>query len=262
MATIDGVRNRRLRFASEGGEDRRLATVIRMRRLYVYKLTTDNGGAPHVKHRLLSLAICKPSIRRTAQQNDWLFGFGGDALGERLIYIARVTTRLTDGLYYVDPKYRGRADRIYRRDGDRFVLRSHARYHKQGDQITRDLGRWPQYRDANVLVSRDFRYWGKSGTTSYQGLLPEIVSLLRRLTRGHRVKLSNRARNQLLELQRAQWRKHPKKRVLGGPSQTDYRRACNHSEGSIGSVPCGPLGSSRHGRKPASRVRSSSHSVA
>jgi hypothetical protein len=32
-----------------------------------YKLTADNGGAPCVRYGLLSLAICKPMIRKTAR---------------------------------------------------------------------------------------------------------------------------------------------------------------------------------------------------
>ena len=41
-----------------------------MPRIYFYKLTTDNGGAPCVQDNLLSLAICKPMIRMAAQVGD------------------------------------------------------------------------------------------------------------------------------------------------------------------------------------------------
>src|SRR5436309_3565884 len=71
-------------------------------RVYVYKLTVDNGGAPCVTRRLLSLAICKPNIRARACPGDWIFGFGGKDLGGRLLYIARVSERLENGSYYRD----------------------------------------------------------------------------------------------------------------------------------------------------------------
>ncbi len=45
--------------------------------IYVYKMTADNGGAPCVHRRLLSLAICKPKIRKAANRGDLIFGFGG-----------------------------------------------------------------------------------------------------------------------------------------------------------------------------------------
>ena len=36
--------------------------------IYVYKIVADIGGAPCVWNNLLSLAICKPMIRKTAAQ--------------------------------------------------------------------------------------------------------------------------------------------------------------------------------------------------
>jgi hypothetical protein len=202
-------------------------------RLYVYKLTTDNGGAPHVRRGLLSLAICKPSIRRTAQENDWIFGFGGQELGERLIYIARVTKRLACGSYYVEPQYTGRGDRIYRLEAGRFVLRKGARYHSRGDQVKRDLGTWPRYDRVNVLLSADFRYWGRSGTTEYRARFPQIVTLLRRLGQGHRVNVSEGRRAELIALQQGEWRRYSTRRTLGAPTQNTHREVCNDSEGPV-----------------------------
>jgi Nucleotide modification associated domain 2 len=45
-----------------------------MNNTYFYKLTADNGGAPCVRYGLLSLAICKPMIRKTAKEGDLIFG--------------------------------------------------------------------------------------------------------------------------------------------------------------------------------------------
>ena len=67
--------------------------------IYVYKIVVDSGGAPCVSRGLLSLAICKPKIRKTAGKNSFVFGFGGKEYEERLIYIARVTGRLGKGAY-------------------------------------------------------------------------------------------------------------------------------------------------------------------
>jgi Nucleotide modification associated domain 2 len=41
-----------------------------MTKVYIYKLTVDDGGAPCVQDEVLSLAICKPFIRSTAQQDN------------------------------------------------------------------------------------------------------------------------------------------------------------------------------------------------
>ncbi|SFN54073.1 Nmad2 family putative nucleotide modification protein [Dokdonella immobilis] len=45
-----------------------------MSRIYVYKLTNDDGGAPCVEDELLSLCICKPRIRSVAIEGDVLIG--------------------------------------------------------------------------------------------------------------------------------------------------------------------------------------------
>ena len=41
--------------------------------IYVYKIVADIGGAPCVKNNLLSLAICKPKIRKTAGKGSIRF---------------------------------------------------------------------------------------------------------------------------------------------------------------------------------------------
>ena len=151
-------------------------------RLYVYKLTTDNGGAPCIQRGLLSLAICKPSIRRKAQENDWISGFGGTGLGNRLIYIARVTQHLENGSYYVSLAYSDRADRIYRREPGGYVVRKGAKYHSTGGELEHDLGKHPKYRSAVTLLSDDFRYWGERGTSAYRERYPAVAVLLGRLT--------------------------------------------------------------------------------
>jgi hypothetical protein len=71
-------------------------------RIYFYKLTVDDGGAPCVEDGLLSLAICKPFIRVKAKVGDVVFGFAANSLysDNRLIYAARVTDKESGGAYY------------------------------------------------------------------------------------------------------------------------------------------------------------------
>src|SRR5690606_801010 len=97
--------------------------------IFIYKMVTDNGGAPCVHRGVLSLAICKPKIRKTAGTHDVIIGFGGRRLGNRLIYVARVTEKLCDGQYYRKSKYRKRPDCIYRDDQGHPKLVRGARFH-------------------------------------------------------------------------------------------------------------------------------------
>lgn len=160
-------------------------------RLFVYKLTSDTGAAPCVEGDVLTLAICKPMIRASAQVGDLLFGFAADSLSpdNRLIYIARVTD--IEDHYYDDPAYSERPDRIYIRGEDgRFRIRSDARFHEEGASIERDVGVFPEYDRARVLVSDDYRYFGSSSASPLVDLgpYPAVRSLVRRLKQGHRVK--------------------------------------------------------------------------
>jgi hypothetical protein len=107
---------------------------------YVYKLTSDNGGAPCAHGNMLSLAICKPRIRSSAEIGSFVVGIGGKALGGRLIYIARITGKVVDGLYYRATCFRSRPDCIYEDVAGTAKIRVGATFHKEGDQTKRDAG--------------------------------------------------------------------------------------------------------------------------
>lgn len=173
-----------------------------MARLYFYKLITDNGGAPHVTDGLLSLAICKPMIRRNAKPDDLILGFAANALhaDNRLIYVAQITEKVDHGDYYT-PTYAHRGDCIYERRDDRYVWRAGARYHGPDDAV-HDLGLPPEYPKASVLLSNAFRYFGASGSADYKGRYPAVADAVENLGRGHRVEHAPRLLDALHTLAR------------------------------------------------------------
>ncbi len=83
-----------------------------MIRLFSYKLTTDSGFAPNPFWGVLTLATCKPGIRRSKRKNDWIAGFTskelcGDPVGqERLVYLMQVEEKLTLAAYFHDSRFR------------------------------------------------------------------------------------------------------------------------------------------------------------
>ena len=208
-----------------------------MGRIYYYKLTADSGGAPCAEDGILSLAICKPRIRTGAQKGDWIFGFAGNSLDpdNRLIYIAEVTDKEIDGRYYRDPKYSGRSDRIYRWEGDRYERRARALYHDHDQDLTHDLGEPPTYPRAQVLLSKEFRYLGVSGTADYKAAYPLVGEAITRLGRGERVNHSQKLRGQLISLKDEIWHRYHVK-VCGKPHQPPDRTAC-HRARSCGVLP-------------------------
>lgn len=193
-------------------------------KIYVYKVVADSGGAPCVWEGALSLALCKPKIRRAAREGDIVFGFGGKDYGERLIYIAEVTGKPPVGEYYREPCFAKRPDCIYEdKDGSPARKRS-ARYHFLTDERQKDVGM--KFENAFVLLSENFRYFGKNGTDSYKQEFPSVKILIEGLKRGHRVNYSCQLRSELMALKDRLWSQYDKM-ILGPPTDPDRTRVCN-----------------------------------
>jgi hypothetical protein len=189
-----------------------------MGRIYFYKLTTDDGGAPCVHDGLLSLAICKPMIRGTASVGDLIFGFAANSMHRDncLLYVAQVTEKVGDGRYYADTQFASREDCVYERRGNRLIWRPGSRHHG-ADHVVHDLGEAPDYPKANVLLSTDYRYLGKDGSADYKTRYPAIKEAVEALGRGHRVQPDEPLRIELLQLKRDVWRDYQDTRE-GRPS--------------------------------------------
>ena len=69
--------------------------------LYCYKMTHDTGFAPNPYHDVLTLATCKPVIRRCAKKGYWISGWASNVVqgkdkkytdkAQKLIYLAEVS---------------------------------------------------------------------------------------------------------------------------------------------------------------------------
>jgi hypothetical protein len=201
-----------------------------MPRIYFYKLTADNGGAPCVQDGLLSLAICKPMIRSTAEPGDLVFGFAADSLhrDNGLIYIAQIGKKVCNGDYYVKERFGNRNDRVYERRRSRFAWRHGALHHGPKD-LAHDLGQPPDYKKANVLLSTDFRYFGASGTSEYKSRFRLVKEAVEQLGQGHRVRHAEPLRMELMALKEQVW-KNSRKRVAGEPTSAPRRGVCHRSK--------------------------------
>ena len=201
-----------------------------MTRIYFYKLVADNGGAPCVKDGLLSLAICKPMIRRKADEDDWIFGFAANSLftDNRLIYIARVTEKVIEGKYYEASRFSGRGDCIYARKDGRFEWRQGALHHGP-EHLAHDLGDRPEYERASVLLSNDFRYFGANGTDDFKSRFPLVRDAVEALGRGYRVVQSDELNSQFMKVQAQAWKESHRK-VVGNPTSEPQRSVCHRTK--------------------------------
>lgn len=150
-------------------------------KLYSYKMTHDTRFAPNPLFGVLTLATCKPAIRRNTEVGNWIAGWTSKSLKncptpvgeERLIYLARVTRKLTYPEYWLqypqkrpgnwdDPhvdSYHG--DNIYEPEPgctpdplhpETFILHENS-HHKTPEKKVKDLK--GQY----VLICEEFYYF-------------------------------------------------------------------------------------------------------
>lgn len=180
-----------------------------MTKVYIYKLTVDDGGAPCVHDEVWSLAICKPAIRSTAHRDNVILGFSGNDLYENncLIYIVKVTLPLDARKYFGD-KYASRPDCIYEWGGRQFDRRPNAKFHSSPSDLAHDLGTYPNYKRANVLLSEgkeNFRYFGDKCPVEYKVKYPKLKTLIDGLGQGHRVNFGSELKDELRQFMDELW---------------------------------------------------------
>ena len=173
-----------------------------MSRAYLYKMTSDRGGAPCAiepaagQDPLLTLAICKPAIRRTAQPGDRILGITSHALAHTdgypllsVIYAA-VVVEAVEARDYFSPQtqFSSRPDCIYQfhQQNGRASHSGRSALHRTEAHLAKDLGSYPYYRNGRVLVCRDFRYFG-SDAVKIPARLHLLQTAADTLGQGHRV---------------------------------------------------------------------------
>jgi hypothetical protein len=183
---------------------------------------------------MLSLAICKPQIRCRATKGSLIFGFGANdrPMSNRLIYVAIITEPpLPAGKYY--RRYLNRPDCIYQWRRDRKLKwKRGGKFHKNGSEAETDIGLAPNYSKAVVLLSRDFRYFGREGTIDYALSYPRIENLIRNQGRYYLVNHAAAVRRDLIKLKQQLWREFKSMRI-GEPTTDVTSRPCNRAAGLI-----------------------------
>ncbi len=147
-------------------------------RLFSYKMTHDTGFAPNPFKGFLTLANCKPKIRKYRQPKEWVAGFtsvglNGDSVGrEKLVYLMEITNKVDYYEYWTNPNYECKkpksgyvtienkaGDNIYRPNANaplHFEQIEETKHHKEESLQKRDLG--GEY----TFISNHFFYFGSS----------------------------------------------------------------------------------------------------
>lgn len=160
-------------------------------RLFSYKMTNDSGFAPNPFGHTLTLATCKPQIRRCKSVDDWIAGFtskklaGHEVGSERLIYLMRVGEKLPLRDYFSDSRFQDKipdmsargamakaGDNIYR------PLRSDAADWTDFEQLEnpnhRDHDRRRDISGQYALIADEFYYFGDSALDLPPGCRPTV----------------------------------------------------------------------------------------
>ena len=146
-------------------------------KLYTYVVLHDTGFAPNPHHGYLTLACCKPQIRKTAKVGDWIVGIGSASKGRtgRAVYAMQVIETLSFEDYWNDPRFACKKPRM---DAGPVAAVGDNAYH-----IDRETGEWiqepcqhcksdcsPSQSDMDadlsvnrVLIGETFTYWGSDG---------------------------------------------------------------------------------------------------
>ena len=145
-------------------------------RIYRYVLTSDTGMAPSIDKGLVTLATCKPVIRRCAQPGDWVIGFlASPAPPGMVAWAGKVSRSVAVGDY--EREFRGRSDAVYRQAPDGSFQRLRTDYHTEPGQMETDISG-----PALLFDSVSTWYFGDRPQ-----MLPESLLHLAARGQGHRV---------------------------------------------------------------------------
>jgi len=169
-----------------------------------------------------------------------VFGFGSKKMGEKLIYVARITGKCSGLEYYTDNRYSGRIDRIYSVKADGRAERRPGYspgLHTDPKALLKDVG--IKFERGFVLLSTDFRYFGKDDYAIDPSLFGELLTFVSKVGRGYRVQLSNAVLSQLKALAQQIWDSYPDKMKIGVPHENRFPVGCER-EASVSAVVAAP----------------------
>ena len=153
--------------------------LISMPRLHTYVMAYDSGFAPNPFYGFCTLATCKPKIRRSAVEGDWIVGTASAARATRrggfLVYAMKVTGALDFDQYWADTRFQHKkpirngskkqscGDNIYWREAKTSPWRQLDSFHSKNDGSQRTDHTAKDTGVNRVLFSDDFVYFGGEG---------------------------------------------------------------------------------------------------
>jgi hypothetical protein len=153
-----------------------------MPRLFTYLMTHDSGFAPNPFHGTLTLATCKPGIRKTKDVGDWIAGFASQTLVNKskaigvniklngLVYLMQVSKVMPLEEYFESPHFQSKKpspeinkSRNLKEDyGDNIYSRDEAGIFHWWPNGNHDQNYTQDDTEGkNVLIADNFYYFGR-----------------------------------------------------------------------------------------------------
>ena len=168
-------------------------------RLFSYKLANDSGFAPNPFFGYLSLATCKPQIRRAKKVGDWIAGFtskklnNDDVGSEKLVYLMKVAKKIDYNIYWNEKKYK---DKIPNLETNDFIYKCGDNIYQPKNQEAKSPHEFIEIKNKNhwdhkndnesidskihdvngryVLIAEEFYYLGKNAIEIPLEIRPNI----------------------------------------------------------------------------------------
>lgn len=205
-------------------------------RLFSYCIPVDDGAAPNPFWGVCTLVICKPVIRRVADQGDWIVGVGstnvsGKNYSGKMVYAMKVTYKMSLRKYdsHCLQILRNKIPDINHQDYSRRVGDCIYDYRggfepvmRQGVHDAANMAK--DLRGENALLSEQFYYFGDCAEP-----IPPEFSILIRQGQGHQS-----TRNQSIKTQFVDWLESnfEKNKLYGNPQvkvdfiESDKKKIC------------------------------------
>ncbi len=190
-------------------------------KLYSYIVVNDTGFAPNPFWGFCTLADCKPVIRRTADNGDWVVGLSPKANGNKIIFAMEVNEILSFAKYFNDKRFKKKTPDfkkklvIYKSGDNIYQPLSNGKFkqiqsmHSKNKSTTENLNtKKSDLSGENVLISTNFFYFGSKAKEMPNNLKSLIVG------RGHRNKFSKKTINSFKRFISSQ----KQKRIIAQPN--------------------------------------------
>ncbi|MCD7896470.1 MAG: hypothetical protein LUG50_07305 [Planctomycetaceae bacterium] len=169
-------------------------------KLYSYIVVSDTGFAPNPYHGFCTLACCKPRIRKTASEGDWVVGLTPKPRGHQLIFAMKIQETMLMNEYWLDTRFArkrpdfksdlgSRGDNIYEPmpDGS---FRQHRSWHSMRDERQSSIS-YKRFIDVEnpktkehdlriskrVLIASEFVYFGTTDAVELPRALREALAV-------------------------------------------------------------------------------------